>query len=131
MIRKITLLIAALSVAVLPSVMPAGAAAAGTVITAAPGGFSAGYTPPAMVAQVSGLLTFVNADIQQHDVVSVQSGPLTDDSGVKRLFASHLIPAGRTSVVLGLENVVAGTVYDFTCSIHPNMKGKLVALPAA
>lgn len=63
------------------------------------------------------------------------TNPLSIQAGLCPLFWSDLISPGyngkATAPVLGLENLVAGTIYDFYCSIHQNMKAKLVALPGS
>jgi plastocyanin len=128
--------------------LPTTAQAVGTpVIVTGPGAYVTGYTHPVAVASPGDEITYVNADIQPHDVVAVQFGPDTasycdDDvdpftAGVQRrfeigqcpIFWSALITVGKTTPVLGLENISGGgTIYDFFCSIHGNMKGKLVGV---
>jgi plastocyanin len=68
-------------------------------------------------------LDFRNDDISgpSHDVVSTANG------GVKGqfLFASDTVGQGKTSFVEGSQYLTTGS-YDYFCSIHPSMKGKLV-----
>ena len=45
------------------------------------------------------------------------------------MFWSKLIGLGVTTRVLGLRALKPGTVYTFYCTLHPGMKGKLVAMP--
>lgn len=42
---------------------------------------------------------------------------------------TELLVVGQRYPIEGLENVVAGTVYDFRCTKHPNMFGKIVIAP--
>lgn len=107
------------------------------IVFSGPGGQFATYTQPVAFAQVDGDLTHVNVDIAQHDVRSLDvrapedrpawCGNLTPCP----LFTSELVGAGKTSRVRGLDGIEAGKTYEFTCSIHPNMFGTLVALPKA
>lgn len=113
--------------------------AAVTVVVSGPGSgnLPITYYTPAAVTSVGGPLTLVNVDIAFHDVVSVADGA-ADESWCPRypfrgcpLFASELIGLGATAPVEGLENTVGATVYDFYCSIHIWMTGKLAVLPGA
>ncbi|HEV7887131.1 MAG TPA: PQQ-binding-like beta-propeller repeat protein [Acidimicrobiales bacterium] len=107
----------------------------GPVIASGPGAFSAGYTTRAMVVQRGGSLTYANADIAQHDVVSREYGPATQawcprfPAGKCPLIWSDLISVGTTTPVLGLENVKPGVQYNFYCTLHPNMQGTIVVAP--
>ena len=64
-------------------------------------------------------VTFTNNDTVQHDVTSRQKG--SDD---KPLFNSELTSTGETKPVKGTEYLTTGD-YEFVCSIHPQMVGKL------
>jgi plastocyanin len=68
-------------------------------------------------------LTFRNDDVSgpSHDVVSTANG----DVQKRYLFASETIAPGKSSFVEGSQYLTTGS-YDFFCSIHPSMKGKLV-----
>lgn len=133
MFRKLALVVAALAVAVPAS--PATSAGVETVIVSGPGSFASTYTQPVTVASVSGALTYVNGDIQPHDVISTMVG--SDDQpwcdgflpGRCPLFWSELIFIGNRTPVLGLSNLAAGKTYQFYCSIHRNMTGVLVTVP--
>ena len=45
-------------------------------------------------------------------------------------FWSDWADLGETVTVLGLDQLAPGATYAFYCSIHPQMQGTLVALPA-
>lgn len=45
------------------------------------------------------------------------------------IFYTPLIFLGQTTVVQGTDALVGGETYDYYCSIHANMFGKLVVLP--
>jgi plastocyanin len=111
----------------------------GAAVVSGPGGSSLGYLTPAMVAQPGGDLTYVNADIVQHDVVHYSTvdgfgGPGNQPwcarypKGKCPVFWSDQIGVGASTPVLGLENLESGTAYTFYCTIHPNMQGTLVAV---
>lgn len=40
------------------------------------------------------------------------------------------ITVGQRYPLEGLDNIVPGTIYDFKCTLHPSMFGRLIALPA-
>jgi len=67
-------------------------------------------------------LDFRNDDLSgpSHDVQSTANGQFKG-----RLFASDIIEQGKTSFVDGSQYLTTGT-YEFLCSIHPSMKGKLI-----
>ncbi len=111
----------------------------GAVIASGPGGSSLGYLTPAMVAQPGGELTYLNADIVQHDVVQYPTvdgfgGPSNQPwcsrfaKGKCPVFWSDQVGLGASTPILGLENLESGTTYTFYCTIHPNMQGTLVAV---
>ena len=128
--------------------LPSSARATGTpVIVAGPGSYITNYTQSVVVAQPGDSITYINADVQPHDVIARELGPDTpafcgEDAdmftpGVQRryelgscpLFWTNLISVSGSTPVLGLENIQGGgTLYDFYCSIHPNMRGTLVAV---
>lgn len=138
--------------------LPTSAHAVGTpVIVTGPGAYITNYTQPVAVAQPGDEMTYVNADAQPHDVVSVELGPplaahcvedadpfttgtqerfpMRDVDGDGDLdntcpiFWSKLITVGQTTPVRGLENVQGGgRLYAFYCSIHGNMKATLIVV---
>jgi plastocyanin len=69
-----------------------------------------------MVMPRGGSLSFVNTDLPQHDVVSVNG-----------LFASKLIGIGEVAPVNGVDKLADGA-YGFYCTIHPGMTGTLVVV---
>lgn len=84
-------------------------------VLSGPGASTAGYLTPFAVAAQGGTLTYTNADIVRHDVVSDQPG----------LFSSVLISAGQSAEVAGVPALAAGQ-YGFHCSLHTGMKGTLI-----
>ena len=117
----------------LGSSMPAHAAVAVT----GPGGFVAGFIPPAVVIAPGENITYANADVAPHNFVasdafmpakSAKKSPWCSgfDKGRCPLFWSPTIVAGETTEVEGLERVKSGKQYTFFCTLHPNMKGTLI-----
>lgn len=88
------------------------------VLTTA-GAATYGYATPATAISKGGTLSYLNLDIAKHDVVSVRR----NSSGAP-LFKSALVGLNTRTPVVGVNKLAAGT-YDFFCSLHPNMKGKL------
>jgi plastocyanin len=87
-------------------------------VVAGPLAQTAGYLTPNVTLAQGATLTFVNGDAVAHNVASVAVGP-----DGRRLFASSNAPTG-SHVVEGTERLTAGS-YDFLCTVHPSMKGKL------
>lgn len=118
---------------------PLGAAATpGTPIAAGPGAWLTDFATKVAVVPVGGELTFVNADLMRHDVVAFhvygeddQPWCLLFAAGQCPLFWSELASLGETVPVLGLDRLDVATPYAFYCTLHPQMKGTLVAVPAA
>ena len=134
-VRKVLVLSAVATLSVLGAASPANAA----IVFAPPGGFQAGFVPPAAVTTVGGPLSFVNGDIQPHNVIATSD--FLPKKAVKKtpwcksypaakcpIFWSETVPLGGTATVLGTENLESGGRYEFFCSVHPGMKGTLVAL---
>ncbi|MEA2517753.1 MAG: hypothetical protein QOG16_1591 [Actinomycetota bacterium] len=109
------------------------------VIAAGPGSFAAGFLTPVSVGTGAAPLTFVNGDIQPHNVIA--SADFLDKATAKKtawckgyaktkcpVFWSATIGTGGNTPVLGLENLESGKQYAFFCSIHPGMKGTLVGI---
>ena len=103
-----------------------------------PGGAFAGWTQPVLVMRAGDTVTYTNVDIAPHDVVATVVGPdepwcttkpFNYAPGTCPLFATPLITLGRSTAVLGLNNVQPEGQYPFICRLHPNMKGTLVVLP--
>jgi plastocyanin len=68
-------------------------------------------------------LHFRNDDLSgpSHDVASTANGKVRGSY----LFASDVIAGGKTSFVEGSQYLTTGS-YDFFCTLHPSMKGKLI-----
>ena len=108
------------------------------VAVAGPGGFAAGFATPVVVTTVGGPLTFVNSDIAPHNFVADEDFVpkklakkkewcASFAKGKCPLFWSPTITAGQQTDVLGLDLLKSGQTYSFFCSLHPNMRGTLVA----
>jgi outer membrane protein assembly factor BamB len=94
----------------------------GIPVVAGPGAAAATYLTPVTLVQADApSLSFLNLDIAQHDVDHRPA------AGQPKLFDSPLIGTGQTAKVTFTGSLAAGT-YDYYCSIHPNMFGKLIAI---
>ena len=125
-----------------PTPVIPGATTAPAVI-AVPGSFSSTYGTPVVVVTQGSTLSFLNLDLQQHNVYATKQTfasptqtawccdtcPYSTDACP--LFWSSLADLGGTVPVMGVENLEPGQVYDFGCTIHPGMFGKLVVVPGA
>ena len=109
----------------------------GPIIVSGAAGQFYGYVTPVMTVEAGGELSYANFDIVQHDVVQDVSVDgvankkkdkwcKSFDKGACPLFWSARAGLGDTVPVQGLNNVKAGEVYTFFCTLHPGMKGKLV-----
>ena len=128
--RKLVLPLIACLVLVAP-------AAKAAVAVTGPGGFVAGYLPPIVVIAPGEGITYTNADVAPHNFVAYESylskkqakkSPWCTgyDKGKCPTFWSQTITLGKSTEVLGLENVESGKSYAFYCSLHPGMKGTLI-----
>jgi plastocyanin len=106
--RKLVLLVAVL--------LPAAPAAADERIVAGP---PSQYLTTNVSMDQGEPLFFRNFDLLTHDVTARQNGP-----DGKPLFSTPLVGPGPEPAVAGSEYLTTGT-YEFLCSIHPNMVGKL------
>ena len=135
--RKIkTLLVVGSMVAAMTAGAANNAGAAVATVVAGPGAFQAGYATPVVVAPKAAPLTFVNGDIQSHNVVALDKF-LPKKTAKKTawckgygatkcpVFWSKTGPLGGNTAVEGLAKLKAGQ-YAFFCTIHPGMKGTLV-----
>lgn len=105
------------------------------------------FTQPVVVIDADDAVTLVHADpTGLHDVVAKTIGSdaaphCGEDAnpflpGIQRrfplgacpIFWSDLIGAAQTTPVRGTGNVAPLTVYEFYCSIHTNMIGRLVRI---
>ena len=131
--KRVALLVSA-CVSLLGLMAGGPALATGTVAAAGPEATIVGYATPVITAQPGGQLTFANFDLPSHDVVAYKAyGSDTQPwcggflPGKCPLFWSELAGTGQTVGVEGLENLVVGRTYEFYCSIHPGMRGTLIA----
>lgn len=129
-------LLAALA-ALAPAVMAADPPVAGAPIVAGPGAWVTTYATPRAVAETSGELLFVNGDAMRHNVVALRdfgdgSQPWCRSYPVGRCpaFWSALVGFGGDTPVLGLEDLTPGRSYEFYCTLHPGMRGTLLAVEA-
>lgn len=128
------------------SVTPLGKACAGGVIVSGPSSKTTNFLTVAAAAVQGGPLTYVNADIEAHNVVSCHFvgaakvcdyGPDTQPwcflytVGKCPLFWSDTLSLSVIPV-LGLENATGGKTYGFICEPHAGtMRGTLVVAPKA
>jgi hypothetical protein len=123
---------------------PAGLLCAGGLIVSGPSSKTTGYLTQAAFAKKGGPLTYVNADIEAHNVVSCHfEGPTkVCDYGPDTQPWCFLYPLGKCPLiwsdtlnlrvfqVKGLENAVPGRTYGFICEPHQGtMRGTLLILP--
>jgi len=130
------------------SIPVAGDACAGGLVLSGPAAKSVGFLTPVVVVQQGGPLTYINADIEGHNVESChfEGGAKVCDYGpdTNPWCGEPDYPAGKCPLfwspvrgasiqqVLGLENAVPGKTYGFYCRPHGSaMTGTLVVLPKA
>lgn len=77
------------------------------------------YLTPDVTIDQGERVTFMNADVVDHDVLARDAGP-----DGKPLFRSELAGFGESVPVAGAEYLVTGS-YRFVCSLHPQMEGTL------
>lgn len=135
---RIAALVAALA-AIVAFGITAPAAAIEVPYATGPFSYIVGFTDPVIAVPEGSELSFTNADISGHNVASVEFGPDSNFwcaeqeylPGRCPLFWSPVIGTGATSPVFGMEQIVAGEIYEFICEPHRSvMVGTLVALPA-
>jgi plastocyanin len=114
---------------------------ANPAVVAIPGSFLLNYATPVAIMTEGGKLDFINVDLANHDVVALDNGTRIDcPASLNRgtvlqpicpLFWTDLVGLSTTQVpVVGVEDLAAGKTYNFRCSIHGNMTGQLLVLPA-
>jgi plastocyanin len=110
---------------------PVRASGVGTPIIAGPGAFVVGFATPVAAVQVGGILPFISADAQPHNVciqgTSLCSGTISV-AGVATVPGEAVVP-GVVEKALPTDSLVAGNSYGFFCAIHPTMRGTLQVLP--
>lgn len=96
-------------------------------VVAAPQGGVLGYAPATTVTTVGTTVSLLNADLTAHDVTSRTLKTIVVRKRKVRvpLFQSPSIGAGASGEITGSAQLPAGE-YDFYCSFHPAMTGKLV-----
>lgn len=115
------------------------APASAVVAAAGPGGFAAGFATPVVIAPAATGVTFVNGDIQPHNVIANEDFFTKKDAKKVEwcksypktkcpVFWSDTVAVGEFTSVLGIENLTSGQQYSFFCSIHPGMTGTLIAI---
>jgi len=93
----------------------------GETVLAGPGSYSSSYWTPIVVVQAGNeKLSFTNLDVQQHDVDQLTTGP--------QLFESAYASLGQTIPVRFHGHLQRGKTYDFYCTKHPGMFGKILAI---
>jgi len=93
----------------------------GPTVVAGPGSYTTTYwTPIALVQAGAEKLSFTNFDLQRHDVDQLTSGP--------QLFESDYAGLGQTVHVRFHGHLERGKTYDFYCTLHPGMFGKILAV---
>ena len=126
--RLLVVMLAALAM------VPFGSARAAVGVAAtAPGSINYGYATPVVVS-AQGHLTFVNTDLDSHDLRALDAyrpdGSASWCIGFNHnqcpLFLSDKIGTGEISDVLGLQGLGSGQVFKFFCTPHPWMVGTLV-----
>jgi len=106
----------------LPSLPKLPSLGRGATVVAGPGAVYTTYLTPVTVVQAANpKLSFLNVDIAPHDL-DHKPAP-----GQPVLFGSDLIGLAQTEQVTFFGALEAGKVYDYYCSLHPGMFGKLIA----
>lgn len=100
-----------------------------------PGSAFTNYTVPRIVIEQGDTVTYHNADVMAHDVVSDVLGPDRPWCAVGGflpgecpLIWSPLIALGRETPVYGVEELASGREVVYKCTIHPGMEGQLIVL---
>jgi plastocyanin len=114
---RLSLVVSSLCAAAVTSLLPAAPAHAATVpwqIAAVQNTYVVGD----LVILQGDSLTFTNADLTTHDIVSIDNGP----SGP--LFRSAIVGPGKQTPVAGVSSLPVGT-WPFICSLHEFMSGTI------
>ena len=109
----------------------------GLAIIAGPDAKTLGYATPVMTIRRGDPLSFINLDIEAHNVQSDAFGPDSQPwcdgnfpLGKCPLLFSPEVGLGQTPDIRGTENLVPGNIYTFWCVAHGHgQSGTLVVLP--
>jgi polyvinyl alcohol dehydrogenase (cytochrome) len=105
----------------LPNLPPLPSVGAGLTVLAGPGAASTTYLTPLVVVRAGDEhLNFVNLDLAPHNVVHDAPTPLFSSGGV--------IGLGQSDQVEFFTHLESGKTYDFFCTLHPGMFGKILAV---
>jgi plastocyanin len=96
-------------------------------VVAPPQGGVVGYATPTVITTTGTSVTLLNADVTGHDVTSRDLKTVVVRKRKIRmpLFRSDSIGVGASGEVHGTADLAPGE-YDFYCSAHPGMTGKLI-----
>lgn len=109
----------------------------GTPVVALPGAWTTNYANPIAVVAEGARLDHVNLDLMRHNVVASDASRPADRpwcafyAGACPLFWSATVGTGAVTPVVGLEDAEPLRPYEFYCTLHHNMVGQLIVLPAA
>lgn len=70
-------------------------------------------------------MEYTNLDVAPHNLIALRNG-----RDGKPMFRTDTIEAGTTVPVEGVDKLKAG-VYDYTCTLHPEMLGTIYVEPLA
>ena len=95
-------------------------------VVAGPQGSATNYLTAQVVSTAGTTVSLANLDTTTHDVTSRATRVVVVKKKKRNvpLFHSPITPSGGVSAILGTEGLKPGT-YDFFCSLHPGMTGKL------
>lgn len=127
---SVRLVVAAVVVAVVAGLQPAAA----YPVVAVPGSSGTNYATPVVVIEQGEDLSFVNGDVEAHNVQALDAkrpdGSAPWCTGFPKggcpLFWSDLVGFGEITPVLGLDAAPSGAEYTYFCVPHPWMKGTIL-----
>ena len=90
-------------------------------VVAGPAAFQLNYATDTVIVVSGQDATFVNLDIDEHDVVASKRV-----SG-QPVFKSEIIGTGETAPIVGVSGL-APDDYEFKCTLHGNMLGTLTVV---
>jgi plastocyanin len=77
------------------------------------------YLPGETTITTGTALEYTNADVAPHNVIALRNG-----RDGKPVFHTDTIGAGTTVAIAGVSKLKPG-VYDYTCTLHPEMLGTI------